>query len=65
MQVVATTDHPNDTVTAGDTFKLRVRVTNTGTAPLYQLRAVTKSDYPVFAERELVFGRLELFGKYL
>ena len=59
VTVVATTDHPNDTVTAGDTFKLRVRVTNNGTAPLYQLRAVTKSDYPVFAERELVFGRLD------
>jgi carboxyl-terminal processing protease len=45
--------------TAGQAFDLRVRVTNTGTAPLYQLRATTQSDYNLFNHRELVFGRLD------
>jgi len=58
VEVVASTDAPNDTVVAGSPLKLRVRVTNTGTATLYQLRALTKSDNPLFDERELVFGKL-------
>ncbi len=44
--------------TAGQPFDLRVRVTNTGSNPLYQLRAITDSDYALFNHRELVFGRL-------
>lgn len=58
LEVTASTDAPEDTVTAGSTLKLRVRVRNTGTAPLFQLRAITKSDNPLFDQRELVFGRL-------
>jgi len=43
---------------AGESLDLRVRVTNTGSAPLYRLRASTHSDYGLFNRRELVFGRL-------
>jgi carboxyl-terminal processing protease len=44
--------------TAGQSFDLKVKVTNNGKAPLYRLRAETKSDYPLFNGRELVFGKL-------
>ncbi len=37
---------------------LKVSVKNKGTVPIYQLRAVTKSDGPYYDERELVFGRI-------
>ena len=47
-----------DKGTAGQPFDLKVKVTNTGKAPLYRLRADTKSDYPLFNGRELVFGKL-------
>jgi carboxyl-terminal processing protease len=43
---------------AGQPFELKVKVTNTGKAPLYRLRAETKADYPLFNGRELVFGKL-------
>jgi carboxyl-terminal processing protease len=43
---------------AGQPFELKVKVTNTGSATLYRLRANTKSDYPLFNGRELVFGKL-------
>ena len=49
-------NHP--TGHAGDPLELRVRVTNTGAATLYRLRASTHSDYGLFNRRELVFGRL-------
>ena len=32
---------------------------NKGQAPLYQLRALTKSDTPLYDEKELVFGMLK------
>ncbi|MDB4986844.1 MAG: Carboxyl-terminal protease, partial [Myxococcaceae bacterium] len=43
---------------AGQPFDLKVKVTNTGKAPLYRLRAETKADYPLFNGRELVFGKI-------
>jgi carboxyl-terminal processing protease len=46
------------TGTAGQPFELKVKVTNTGKAPLFRLRGETKSDYPLFNGRELVFGKL-------
>jgi carboxyl-terminal processing protease len=58
VSVEATTDKPDNTAKAGDPFELRVKVTNKGKAPLYQLHAVTKSDNRLFADRELVFGKL-------
>ena len=42
----------------GEALDLRVRVTNTGTAPVFQLRAETHSDYGLFNHRELAFGRM-------
>ncbi|MEY4578393.1 MAG: hypothetical protein RL701_3096 [Pseudomonadota bacterium] len=58
VSVEATTDHPENSARAGEAFELRVKVTNKGKAPLYQLHAVTKSDNRLFADRELVFGKL-------
>ncbi|MDQ2646207.1 MAG: peptidase S41, partial [Myxococcota bacterium] len=58
FEVKAETDRTGDTVTAGETMTLKVSVKNKGTAPIYQLRAITKSDGPYYDERELVFGRV-------
>jgi carboxyl-terminal processing protease len=58
VDVVVSTSAPDNVGTAGEPFELRVRVTNRGTSPLYQLRATTKSDNRLFADRELVFGKL-------
>ena len=44
--------------TAGEPFELKVSVKNNGTSTLYQLRATTESDYGLFNDRELVFGKL-------
>jgi carboxyl-terminal processing protease len=59
VAVEVSTNRPDNRVTAGEPFELRVRVTNRGSAPLYQLRALTKSDHRLFDGRELAFGRLE------
>jgi carboxyl-terminal processing protease len=59
FEVSVTTERPNDTVTAGQPMTLRVAVTNKGTAPIYQLRAVTKSDSGYYDEKELLFGRID------
>jgi carboxyl-terminal processing protease len=56
--VEATTDRPENTAKAGEPFELRVKVTNKGKVPVFQLRGVTKSDNRLFSDRELVFGRL-------
>jgi carboxyl-terminal processing protease len=53
------TNAAGDRGTAGEPFELTVRVTNTGSAPLFQLRAQTRSDFSLFNHRELVFGRLD------
>jgi len=58
FEVVVTTDHPGDTVQAGEPLNLTVKVTNKGKEPVYRLRAVTDSDNPYFNEKELVFGKL-------
>lgn len=58
VRVEVATVQPDNHGRAGEAFDLRVRVTNTGTAPLYRLRATTASDYGLFNHRELVFGRL-------
>ncbi|MGF1467271.1 MAG: MXAN_5808 family serine peptidase [Sandaracinaceae bacterium] len=59
VRVEVSTSAPDHRATAGEPFDLRVRVTNTGENPLFQLRAQTDADYPLFDERELVFGRLD------
>jgi carboxyl-terminal processing protease len=58
VRVEVSTDKPENVATAGDDFNLRVKVTNVGEHPLYQLRARTKSDNGLFDDRELVFGHL-------
>jgi len=58
VRVEVSTSADDNTGRAGEPFDLRVRVTNEGSAPLYQLRAETESDYALFDGRELVFGRL-------
>ncbi|MCS6798754.1 MAG: S41 family peptidase [Myxococcota bacterium] len=58
VEVRASTHPAGGPVTAGEPLELRVRVTNRGRATLYQLRATTRSDFPLFEGRELVFGRL-------
>jgi carboxyl-terminal processing protease len=57
--VEVSTVQPDSTGTAGQPFDLRVRVTNTGTAPLFRVRATTHSDFALFNQRELVFGRID------
>ena len=59
FEVKVETDRANDTVLAGEPMTLKVSVRNKGDAPIYQLRAITKSDGPYFDEKELVFGRIE------
>ena len=46
------------TVQMGTTVTVDVTVKNKGQAPIYQLRAVTKSDGPYYDEKELVFGKI-------
>lgn len=59
VTVAIETDRPDNAGRAGEPFSLKVRVTNTGTAPLFRLRGVTESDNRLFDDRELVFGRLD------
>ena len=58
VRVEVSTDRPDQVGRAGEPFSLRVRVTNAGSSPLYRLTATTKSDYRLFDDRELVFGRV-------
>jgi carboxyl-terminal processing protease len=58
FEVVAKTDKANDTVVSGESMSLKVSVKNKGQSPVYQLRAITKSDGPYFDEKELVFGKI-------
>src|SRR5437899_564017 len=44
---------------AGDTMDLAVTAHNNGTAPIYRLRAYTKSDNGILDRREFVFGQLQ------
>ena len=43
---------------AGGTMELALTAHNTGTAPVYRLRAYTKSDNGVLDRREFIFGQL-------
>ncbi|HEY6080639.1 MAG TPA: MXAN_5808 family serine peptidase [Polyangiaceae bacterium] len=58
FEVTVKTDRPGDTVSSGESMSLKVSVKNKGTSPVYQLRAITKSDGPYFDEKELVFGKV-------
>jgi carboxyl-terminal processing protease len=43
---------------SGEKLRIRAEVENTGAAPIYRLRAMTKSDNPVFDGKEFIFGKL-------
>jgi carboxyl-terminal processing protease len=58
LQVKVSTNRPENRAKAGEPFDLQVEISNKGQVPLYQLRAVTKSDNLLFQERELIFGQL-------
>ena len=58
FEVKAETDRPSNEVTAGEPMELRVTVKNTGTEPVYRLRASTESDNPYFDRKELAFGKI-------
>ncbi|HEY1694491.1 MAG TPA: MXAN_5808 family serine peptidase [Polyangiaceae bacterium] len=59
VDVKVETDRPNNEVTAGDPMNLKLTVTNRGTTTLYRLFASTKSENPMFDNKELVIGKLE------
>jgi carboxyl-terminal processing protease len=59
VEVKFETDRPNNEVTAGDPINLKLTVTNHGTSTLYRLFGVTKSENPMFENKQLVIGRLE------
>jgi carboxyl-terminal processing protease len=44
---------------AGDTMELAVTAHNNGAAPVYRLRAYTKSDNSILDRREFVFGQIQ------
>jgi carboxyl-terminal processing protease len=53
------TDRANGEVVAGEPMMLKVTVTNKGTSPLYRLSAISKSDNPMFDNKEFIIGKLE------
>lgn len=58
IAIEAKTDHKENQVLAGEPFNVEVTVENKSKFPLYQVRALTKSDNRLFSERELLFGKL-------
>ena len=59
VDVKVETDRPNNEVLAGETMNLRLTVTNHGPTTLYRLFATTKSENPMFDNKEFVIGKLE------
>ena len=57
-EVRVTTDRKKNTALAGESMTLKVSVTNKAQAPIYQLRAITRSDGGYYDEKELIFGRV-------
>ena len=53
------TDRADNEVQAGESMVLKATLTNKGTAPLFRVYAVTKSDNHLFDNKELVIGRLD------
>src|SRR5439155_23743134 len=58
LAAAVSTDRQGGRVAAGETIHLRATVKNDGSGPARQLRAKIKSDFPLFDERELVFGKV-------
>ncbi len=53
------TDKQGNHVTGGDVIAITGQVTNSGTAPAYQVHAVAKNDDWTFEGTELVFGKID------
>lgn len=45
-------------IKAGSTIELTATITNSGTEPMYQVKALTESDHNIFDDREFIFGKL-------
>jgi carboxyl-terminal processing protease len=58
VQVSVTTLGGGPRAAAGSSLKLRGAVKNIGSSTLHRVRAVLKSDNPLFDENEMVFGKL-------
>lgn len=52
------TDAKDKVVKAGESVKVTASLTNTGSAPLHQIKAITESENKVFDDREFVFGKV-------
>lgn len=59
LRVLVKSDKPGNVIKGGEQGRLTVTVTNVGTSPAYQVRAITDSDYRYFDEREFLFGRID------
>jgi len=59
IDVKLETDRTNNEVTAGEGMLLKVTVTNKGTQTLYRLDGTSKSDDPMFDNKELILGKIE------
>jgi carboxyl-terminal processing protease len=58
LSASVTTDRPANRLAAGQTVTLRATVKNDGPGVARQLRGKIKSDYYLFDEREVVFGKV-------
>ncbi len=59
LRMAIRSDKAGNTIGAGESGTVTVTVTNEGTAPAFQVRAYSDSDYSYFDERELLFGRMD------
>jgi carboxyl-terminal processing protease len=59
VDVHVETDRPSGEVAAGEPMTIKLTVTNKGPTTLYRLFAVTKSEDPMFDNKELIIGKLE------
>jgi carboxyl-terminal processing protease len=59
VEIKVDTDRTNNEVVAGEPMNLRVTAANKGTTTLHRVYAVTKSDNPMFDNKELILGKLE------
>ncbi|MCC6999685.1 MAG: PDZ domain-containing protein [Deltaproteobacteria bacterium] len=51
-------DRPDGKLSAGETIKLKLTVTNDGTGPAFQVRGLVKNDDYTFDDVEMMFGRI-------
>jgi carboxyl-terminal processing protease len=58
IQVTLATAADEAQAKAGNAIKIRGTVKNVGTTPVYRVRAVLRSDNPLFDENEMVFGKV-------